>query len=400
MCIFSNRLEVGRYSEAEECATRAVRRTNGRDVWALHTLLNTYLLMGRSSEVLAVLEDHISKHDGIGLQLLLFNKGVALVQRGNYTGALRVHDDMVDNMGAGPAFRIAGSLTDATLLLWLVGLNSSSDGLASRWKDAHNTITRLWAESGLLPPSGSSTSTSTSNGAPFPLPLPRLVDFTISVALTGMAFNTTFLQVVKPGDGNDDDDITVSKPKPSPMMDDIESMSKSIFGWIRGGKGTSTGSGSAEQTTEKTTTATDNTAIASDTSLTKQSIVESPVVEIDPAVFEAQLREHLSQLDKITASGAPSVDAAHDSRQLYPTLSVIQPDFQFHSHSPSAASEASEARAQLLKRIEFSQGIAAFGKGDYQGAAQVLMEVRSSLSTLGGTAAHRDIVAQTITGTC
>lgn len=43
-------LENGLLSDAEEAGARAVERTNGRDVWALHTLLSCLQLSGRSSE--------------------------------------------------------------------------------------------------------------------------------------------------------------------------------------------------------------------------------------------------------------------------------------------------------------------------------------------------------------
>ena len=43
-------LENGLLVDAEEVGARAVERTGGRDVWALHTLLSCLQLAGRSSE--------------------------------------------------------------------------------------------------------------------------------------------------------------------------------------------------------------------------------------------------------------------------------------------------------------------------------------------------------------
>jgi hypothetical protein len=90
-------MEVGRLAEADEIAGRAVVQTQGRDAFALQTLLSTYQLLGRSAEVVVEFASHQGLHSDntIGFQLLLFNKGTAMVNRGNYSGALRCYDEMV-----------------------------------------------------------------------------------------------------------------------------------------------------------------------------------------------------------------------------------------------------------------------------------------------------------------
>jgi Flp pilus assembly protein TadD len=129
-------MENGRYTEAEETARRAVTKTRGRDIWAMHTLLNVFQLTGRSSELLASLEEHESKYDteanGSGMYLVLFNKGCAFVQRGNYNGALRTFDyimDMVESTGDSGT----QPFVHATLLLWLITLNTAKSAVFDKW---------------------------------------------------------------------------------------------------------------------------------------------------------------------------------------------------------------------------------------------------------------------------
>jgi hypothetical protein len=155
-------VEVGRLTDAEEIASRAVIRTLGKDLWALHAQLNAYQLLGRSSEVIATVEEHLRKSVDceVGKQLLMFNKGTALLQRGNYTGALRVHDDMVycmassDNKDA----QLASSVANATLLLWQIGLQSPSFAVEERWTFP-DSVSRMWA-TGLMQKKVSSDSVS------------------------------------------------------------------------------------------------------------------------------------------------------------------------------------------------------------------------------------------------
>ena len=68
-------LENGLYTEANQVGSRAVEHTRGRDVWAMYSLLNTYQIAGRASEVANILEAHQSKNICTGQQLLLFNQG-------------------------------------------------------------------------------------------------------------------------------------------------------------------------------------------------------------------------------------------------------------------------------------------------------------------------------------
>jgi hypothetical protein len=127
-------LEVGRLSDAEEVGNRAVSSTIGRDAWALHSLLNTFQMLGRSSEAISMLENYLSKHEGSGQIKLLYNKGSANIQRGNYTGALNQYDRMMDYIIHQPQ-PLASSLHDATLLLWNISINKMNGDIYQRWVD-------------------------------------------------------------------------------------------------------------------------------------------------------------------------------------------------------------------------------------------------------------------------
>ena len=121
-------MQCGKWSDAEELCVRAVEKTKGRDVVSLHTLLSIFQIQGRSSEIMASLDHHEEKHKGAGLHLLLFNKGASHVQRGNYRGALKMYDHMIDLMkyrsDDDNNHRTATNATHATLLLWTVCLNA------------------------------------------------------------------------------------------------------------------------------------------------------------------------------------------------------------------------------------------------------------------------------------
>ena len=139
-------LEVGRYSDAEEMANKAVTKTKGLDVWALHTLCNAYAMLGRSSEIGSMVNDHINKHKGstIGLPLLLFNQGCGFIMRGNSNAAVRAHDNIIFNIINDKDSQVAGTLVNATLLLWVISLNSPSLAIDDRWIHVDN-VSGLWA---------------------------------------------------------------------------------------------------------------------------------------------------------------------------------------------------------------------------------------------------------------
>lgn len=139
-------LEVGRYSDAEEMANKAVTKTKGLDIWALHTLCNAYAMLGRSSEIGSAINEHINKHKNstIGLPLLLFNKGCGLIMRGNSNAAVLAHDNIIFDIIDKKDSQVAGTLANATLLLWVISLNSPSVDIDDRWIHV-NSVAGLWS---------------------------------------------------------------------------------------------------------------------------------------------------------------------------------------------------------------------------------------------------------------
>ena len=113
-------LQAARLADAEETARVAVEATAGSNIVAISALLGVLTLQGRSSEAVAVCDDYSSNHHGQGLGKLLFFRGVALVQRGNYKGANRV---LAAGTGGGEEGVI--DLVDRTMLQALLNLNDA-----------------------------------------------------------------------------------------------------------------------------------------------------------------------------------------------------------------------------------------------------------------------------------
>jgi hypothetical protein len=119
-------LENNRFIEAEEVSNRAVARTKGKNVWAIYTLCCTYLIQGRSFEVLSLVDKYEGKHDDYGKHYLLFVKGLALVQTGNYLGACKVVDDLLESI-ENSIYIPVHSIANTSLLIWCIKLNSSDN---------------------------------------------------------------------------------------------------------------------------------------------------------------------------------------------------------------------------------------------------------------------------------
>lgn len=169
-------LENGRLLDAEETASRAISQTKGRDIHALKTLMNAFQLTGRSSETVASAEDHQEKHDGFGLQQILFNKGCALTQRGNYRGALRAFDNLIESIRRGTleeeeGVSMGSSLVHASLLLWQISLHTNVS--VARWQD----IVKQWLGEG---------SSSTGKIAFYGGDAPPLVSLCMTMVMTGL----------------------------------------------------------------------------------------------------------------------------------------------------------------------------------------------------------------------
>ena len=122
-------VETGQLKQAEDESERAVEATKGQSSLALHTLLNCYQIQGRSSEINAKLEEFISKHEGNGLANLLYSRGSAHILRGNYSGAYKVVEELVELLEGqyklGDDSHSSVVWSHAVLLLWNLCLNTS-----------------------------------------------------------------------------------------------------------------------------------------------------------------------------------------------------------------------------------------------------------------------------------
>lgn len=135
-------VETGRTVLAEEEGERAVTATRGQNSWALHALMNAYQLTGRTADMLARLDEFEKKHEGsTGLANFLYNRGSAHIIRGNYTGAFKSIEALVDILEEqekkGTQHCVSAPWTNAVLLLWKLNLNthdSDSSVYDSLWK--------------------------------------------------------------------------------------------------------------------------------------------------------------------------------------------------------------------------------------------------------------------------
>ena len=409
-------IEVGRLAEAEEMAHRAVTRTKGDDVWALHALLNTYQLLGRSSEVMAVLGDHLPRHgneSAVGQQLLLYNKGSALVQRGNYSGALRVHDDMLYNMMAASteiktlsfsqykpqSGRLVGPATNATLLLWQIALHSSSPSVDERWTFPH-AVSNMWAAESSDPTAVEGQSQRSRN--PRPCDAMSAVGQAMAHAAAAQAKFHTSSSTPLSSTQNDDQSIDiqyggggmsgVEKATDSAMMAAVESNSKAIWEWFR----------HINNPNLAAKYPADNPA-----GIPNQDGTTTPT-EPSVAVPDADHEGFLNLLLK-SVDDRPSISASTAS-SLYPKLSSITPRIFAIKGMPPSGSPGSDASSDMTSLSDRDRAvttvgsstchaIAAFANHDYTSAVELFRsrgQEQRMIGKLGGTAVQRDVIEQTI----
>lgn len=335
-------------AEAEETAARAVARTKGRDICALHAYLNTLQLAGRSSELLSVLEKHEAKFDGAtGLLLLFFNKGCAFVQRGNYRGAARVYDSMLEFLSEADAPPVSG-LTHASLLLWYITLYSSSGdrALYDRWRSPD--LFHLWQ--GVDMHRGG-----------------QMTAVAMAVALSfGGMHREQWDQLTKRDE--DEREQTSMKDKKEPTegggMD-------GILSWL----------------TKQQVSSTENADI--------EEVQEGGG---DSAEADTSSRgEALEQLLRVLR--APSTSAV-DTLSDFEMLAKTQPSFALETRAPeliAATASTSERDWLVTSSVEpVVAALAAQAKLDHVQAAKQLNSVHPVRTRLGGSATQRDLLAHAL----
>jgi len=361
-------LENGLLVEAEETSARAVSRSKGRDVWALHTLLSCLQLSGRSSEVLAALEEHESRHEGTGLHYLLFNKGSALIQRGNYRGALRVYDDMIlllvrEPSNRGERLRSSTALAHATLLLWQVCLNAGADSDSHlRWSKPE--LLALWREVDLSQHSHSA-----------------MLDLCKGMALAGIS-SCEGLKVSSVDGGSSE---PAEPEAPRNLLSWLTSNVRRAAPAADAAAGGGGAEGQSEVEGEKGRK--DGEAPAAESSAEPR--------EDGQEAAAALLEQHLHGLH------APKHALAEGSYS-YSNLLAVQPTFTFETRGPElrafcSSKQASEKAWQLSTCGEDTvRALVSFSAGDFSSAAERLNALRPALTRLGGTAVQRDVVAYTL----
>ena len=352
-------LENGLLVDAEESSTRAVARTKGRDIWALHTLLNTLQLSGRSSEVLATLEEHEGKHEGTGLLYLSYNKGCALIQRGNYRGALRVYDDMIElmtreNSDRGNNLRSSAALAHATLLLWQICLSATTDSEAhTRWNRPE--LLALWTGVDL---------------AQYPTAL--MLDLCKALALAGAA-SSKGLQT---------------------SMEDVEKPQKpmNLLGWLTSNVGAHIKGGSNSEKIVAPETKISKAATSSSAS----DIATAPA-STSNAHAAKMLEKHITGLTSSQAGPGPDFPKLRGVQSTF-TLQTCIPELRAHI---SRSSGGSEKLWQLRTCGESTiRAMTAFASADFSYAMTELNDMRPVMSRIGGSAVQRDAIHYTLIESC
>jgi len=121
-------VETGRLAMAEEVGLQAISVTRGNSIWAIHSLINSYQLSGKSSDMLSKLNEFQSLHeDNSGTILLLYNKGCAHIMRGSYIAAFNSLENIASHLSDESSSELPAAATAATwrsvvLLLWKLEL--------------------------------------------------------------------------------------------------------------------------------------------------------------------------------------------------------------------------------------------------------------------------------------
>lgn len=362
-------VENGYYYEAEETSSRAVARTKGRDISALNALLSTLQLTGRSSELLSTLEKHDSKYEGTGLVTLLYNKGCAYVQRGNYRGATRTFDIMLELIGDIKDSRagIAAPLTHATLLLWQISLYNQDAALLERWKS--EKLSEMWLDVDL------------ERCAPV-----HALARTLCLAVRTMGKKEwgTFKDSNKGGRA-----ANKSMKDRGGMGESGGGSMDGILSWLTSQQVQSTEDADIERVAEASE--------EGEGSNNSASLDENAVPEDDDVPSEVALKEleaHLQTLERCRSD--EGTDLAASTLRM---LSSIEPSFALATRPPEVFLEKSPSeRAWLFDTfvLPVTQGLIAQTRLDYASSATEFNRVYPVLSRMGGTMVLRDVMAQTL----
>jgi len=380
-------LENGRLLDAEETSNRSIAQTKGRDISALSSLMNTLQLTGRSSEVLAVAEEHLGNHEGLGMQILMFNKGSALAQRGNYRGASRIFDSMIDFIRLSSVednkIRMGSALVHATLLLWQISLHTEVS--VQRWKDLAN----MWFE----------VSADLNNQS---CRFPPLVSISYTMAMTGLAtcsFNEDKVNGRLIGQ-NSKNAETIYLPegasvKPGGSVKEESSLMAWLWKPLYSQK-VVIGGGRDRDTAERGKEGADG----------DDGTIQDPKIN---GFTEKQLVDAASNHMKAAGSFRKIMDGSKSmtiTRDSYVFAHKVKSTFQLVNYEPELLRFVNEHPDMSEKdwivdicAEKVNKALVTFNSRGADGVvqtAQILNQIKSLFSRLGGTAAQRDILDQTL----
>ena len=428
----SGYMQGGKWVDAEGLCARAVERTKGRDVSSLHTLLSIMQLQGRSSEIMASLDNHEENHKGAGLHMLLFNKGSSHVQRGNYRGALKMYDHMLDLMkyrsDDDNNHRTATNATHATLLLWTICLNAPATHEAhKRWSEPDLPL--LWSQIDLaehthalmydvakmmcysaaasLVPSvqaaadaadaydGADADTSDSSGSVVSISEENKSAFIDGGEEWDASYTREYSSSsIKPSDDADANGSAAANAEVAKRKPAGTGVIEGLYAYLTG-QGEGNGSSDPEQ----------------DEANKKAGILMSDVdkeeVERSRRGFLALdvtdlLARHMQHMHHCASASATT----NEQQQQFPRLEGVQSGFPLEPRSPElqaagSATNVSDKQWQLAScGNDISQALLAYCHADYDRAVKTLKATSTAVSRLGGSSAQQDVIKQTLVEAC
>ena len=334
-------LENNKLYEAEETGTRAVASTKGADPCALNSLLHAYHLSGKSSEITEYIERFHSKHEeSNGYEKVLYSKALALIQRGNYFGALKVYDQMVQLI-ENEDMLTQSLLVNATFLLFHISLHSTNQYILKRFRD--DKVAAAWLA--ILAEGRSSP----------------LVDVCASISFSHRLYDSV--------EGEED----IPTPTASDDAAVYNTKFQNMFNWLKGGS-TSTSSSSKP----------------------------ASVVDINELKDVQQMDQ--DYISKCTSTLSKHQQYVKDKTNGTPSNSGIdgfnnmEPNFTLNwRHSVVAASGTPDEQwVTQHVTLPLIKAIICFTKQEYKETASILLSIKDIIHLLGCTAVQVDVFEQTL----
>lgn len=331
-------LENNKLYEAEEVGTRAVASTKGADPRALNNLLHTYHLSGKSSEISEYIERFSSKHeDSNGFEKVLYNKGLALIQRGNYFGALKVYDQMIQLIQDEDMIT-QSLLVNSTFLILQISIHSTNKHILKRFRD--EKVASAWLS--ML-----------NGGASSPL-----VDVCAAISFSHRLYDS--IEGEESVDSLSENDDAIYNTK-----------FQNMFSWLKGG-----GNGSTNKPTP----------------------VVDAMESKDPQQMD---QEYINDCTGVLLRHQQYVQGkcnAPSSNRINDNWSKIEPSFALNwRHSIVAASGVPDEQwVTNHVTLPLIKAISCFTKQEYSETATILLSVRDIIHLLGCSAVQMDVFEQMI----